>query len=672
MTRSATPNRWRTGLFIAALGALLSLGAALGGLAWIQEHPVARIVGFALMLPIGLIVTLLWPRSHSPRLRIFGLLLVALAVRLALLPHPPDSDANRYLWEGHLVREGVSPYAHVASAPEWEQLRDGYWQGMNQKGLRTIYPPVAEWTFAAVGALWYHPTALKLVFIAFDLGVVALLLAVLAARGQPWWLAGLYAFNPIPLIGFAGEAHFDAMLLFFVLLALWLHEKRWLAWSWIAFALAAQTKLIAIVLVPILLRRGGWRTAWVGVVAVVLPFVPYLGDARAWLEGVRHFGADLAFNGSIHALAWATFGERPAAATFCAVLLAAWVICVALAHDNPWRAAFWIFGGLIVLAPTVHYWYLSWALIFLPLFPSLAWLALSGAMALYFLVGHEVLAGRDWGLPPWAQIAIWLPFGLALVREAMIALPALVKRRVHGTPRAPVRSYSVVVPTLNEGETLSGCLQSLAQMSPPPDEVIVADGGSDDSTREVAIRHGATVLLTPRGRGRQIAAGAAVARSDVVLVVHADSAVAPDTGQRMLDALNANPAALGGAVGQRFAANSFKLVVIELLNDFRAVFLGISFGDQGQFFRRESLATAGGFPGLPLMEDVEFSLRVRAAGPTVYLGGGIISSDRRWQRENWFKRCATVIVMTAQYRLHRHDRIRFAETLYARYYHAQE
>lgn len=671
MSRSVASDRWRTGLFIAAVGALLALCAALGGLAWIQERPVARMVGFALMLPMGLSVTFLWPRHHAPRTQITGLLLVALAARLALLPHPPDSDANRYLWEGHLVREGESPYAHVASAPEWEHLRDRYWPGMNQKGLRTIYPPVTEWIFAAVGALWYHPIALKLVFIVFDLGVVALLLAMLPDRGHPRWLAGLYAFNPVPLIGFAGEAHFDPMLLFFILLALWLHEKHRMAWSWIAFALAAQTKLIAILLVPILLRRGGWRTAWVGVAAVVLPFVPYLGDARAWLEGVRHFGADLAFNGSVHALAWAAFGDRPAAATLCAVLLAIWIMGVALVHRDSWRAAFWLFGGLIALAPTVHYWYVSWALIFLPLFPSLAWLTLSGAMALYFLVEREVLAGRDWGLPLWAQSVIWLSFGVALIREAMIALPALVNRKARGLPRVPARTYAVVIPTLNEGETLAGCLQSLARMSPPPDEMIVADGGSDDATREIAKQHGAMVWLTPRGRGRQIAAGVAAARSDAVLVVHADSLVVPDTGRRVLDALNANSDAIGGAVGQRFDANSPKLVVIELLNDFRAMFLGISFGDQGQFFRRESLALTGGFPGLPLMEDVEFSLQTRAAGPTIYLGAGILSSDRRWQREKWLKRCITVITMTAQYRLHRRDGVRFAEALYARYYHAK-
>jgi hypothetical protein len=85
---------------------------------------------------------------------------------------------------------------------------------MNQKGLRTIYPPVAEWIFSAAGGVWYHPLALKAMFVAFDLGSIVLLLAMLSSRSQPLRFAGFYAFNPVPLMGFAAEAHFDSLLIF--------------------------------------------------------------------------------------------------------------------------------------------------------------------------------------------------------------------------------------------------------------------------------------------------------------------------------------------------------------------------------------------------------------------------------------------------------------------------
>ncbi len=652
---------WRHLLFTLAVMSLLTLCIAIGDLPQIHEHPVWRTVTFFLLLPMCLAVTFTWPRTGKPRIQAAGILLLALAARLALVSHPVDSDANRYLWEGRLIREGHDPYAHIASAPEWADQRDAYWAGMNEKDLRTIYPPVAEWTFAAIGGLWYHPVALKAAFIIFDLGAVALLLAMLSARSQPLRLAGLYAFNPVPLIGFAAQGHFDAMLIFFVLLALWLRERRYTVWSWIALGLAVQTKLVAVLLVPLFLRRGGWRAAWVGGAIAVLPFLPYSADINAWLSGVHHFGADLGFNGSIHALASMAFGSRAGAAALCAALLILWIALVTFLETDLWRSAFFALGGLIVLSPIVHYWYVSWALVFVPLFPSLAWITLSGTMTLYFLLGLIPI--------PWEQIVIWTTFGIMVVREAILVRPSLVVHRFK-EKSSEVHSLAVVVPVLNESSMLSNCLLSVAQMSPRPDELIVVDGGSIDGTREIAARLGATVVSSEPGRGRQIAAGVAAARSDVVLVLHADSEVAPDTGSRIFGALNTRAKAVGGAVGQHFDRDVPSLCVIECLNEIRAVLLGLSFGDQGQFFRRAAIMASGGFSDLPLMEDVELSLRLRAMGPMLYLGGGLISSDRRWRQENWLKRFVTVMAITAIYRFRRREGAQIAHILYRRYYSA--
>src|SRR5262249_61619004 len=95
-----------------------------------------------------------------------------------------------------------------------------------------------------------------------------------------------------------------------------------------------------------------------------------------------------------------------------------------------WRSGFCVMGGLIGLSPIVPYWYVSWALVFVPLFPSLAWLTLSGTMALYFLAGLP----PDWSMPLWAQIAIWTTFGIMLAREAVPALRLMLMQR---TPPKP-------------------------------------------------------------------------------------------------------------------------------------------------------------------------------------------------------------------------------------------
>jgi Glycosyltransferase family 87 len=410
---------WQQSLFLLAVSSFLTLCVAIGALPQFHEDPAWQIAGFFLLLPICLAVTFTWPRTGTARGQAGGLLLLALVARLALLPHPVDSDANRYVWEGRLIREGYDPYAHVASAPEWRGLRDAYWEGMNQKELRTIYPPVAEWIFAATGVLSYNPMALKAVFLIFDLGSVALLLAMLCARSQPLRFAGLYAFNPVPLIGFAAQGHFDAMLIFFMLLAFWMRERHRPVWSWIALGLAVQMKLVAVLVAPLLLRRGGWRTAWVGAAIAVLPFLPYTTDVNTWLSGVRHFGSDLGFNGSVHALAAVAFNSRTIAAALCATLLILWTALAMFLETDLWRSAFFVIGGLIVLSPIVHYWYVSWALAFVPLFPSPAWLTLSGTMALYYLVRLT----PDWSMPFWGQFVIWTTFGIMLAREAVLALP---------------------------------------------------------------------------------------------------------------------------------------------------------------------------------------------------------------------------------------------------------
>jgi rSAM/selenodomain-associated transferase 2 len=610
---------------------------------------------FFLLLAWCLAVTLTWPRTVAARIQVVGILFFALVLRLTLLPHAADSDVNRYLWEGRLIREGLSPYSQVASAQESIGQRDPYWPGMNQKDLHTIYPPIAEWIFAVIGGVLYHPVALKAVFIVLDLASVALILAFLSARSQPLRLAGLYAFNPVPLIGFAAEGHFDPIFIFFTLLALWLYERRRFTWSWIVLSLAIQTKLVAVILVPLLARGGRWRTAGIGAAVAVLPFLPYAHDVGAWLVGVNHFGADFWFNGSVHALMSMLSGDRSIASVLCAALLILWIFVVANLEADLLRAAFFMLGGLIVFSPIVHFWYVSWALIFVPLFPSLAWIILSGSIALSFLLGQT---------PHLWQTLIWATFGILLTREAIRVVPALLRRR----DLSEVSSLTIVVPVLNEASMLENCLHSVGRMSRWPNELIVVDGGSTDGTREIASRLGATVISTARGRGRQIAAGTCAARSDIVLVLHADSEVLPDIGSRICAALNARPDAIGGAVGQHFDPDTLGLAVIECLNEARALFFGLSFGDQGQFFRRAAVMASGGFPALPLMEDVELSLRLQAAGPTVYLGGGLVCSGRRWRRENWLKRCATVIAMTATYLLERGRGPDVAEILYQKYY----
>ncbi len=185
-------------------------------------------------------------------------------------------------------------------------------------------------------------------------------------------------------------------------------------------------------------------------------------------------------------------------------------------------------------------------------------------------------------------------------------------------------------------------------------EAILVDGGSIDDTPLQAVQAGARVIRHDAppgaggGRGGQIRAGVAAAEGDVVAVVHADTRVAADEFGRMLALLRQQPMIVGGAIGGCFQGRGIPLRLLEAANDFRAVFLGISFGDQVQFFRRRPAAAADLYPDIPLMEDVELSLRLQGLGRTAFLFGEAEISARRW-RSGVSRRAGLIIRLFASY-----------------------
>ena len=132
------------------------------------------------------------------------------------------------------------------------------------------------------------------------------------------------------------------------------------------------------------------------------------------------------------------------------------------------------------------------------------------------------------------------------------------------------------------------------------------------------------------GRGGQILAGVKAARGDVIVIVHADILMAPSSFSHVLEVLQHNPTIIGGALGIVFNNKNWKYRLLEFANDAKAVYFSISFGDQVQFFRRKPLVDNAVYPNIPLMEDVEPSLRLHRWGKQVYLFGHSLVSTRRW------------------------------------------
>jgi rSAM/selenodomain-associated transferase 2 len=218
---------------------------------------------------------------------------------------------------------------------------------------------------------------------------------------------------------------------------------------------------------------------------------------------------------------------------------------------------------------------------------------------------------------------------------------------------------TIVVPALDEAANLARLLPDLAARCPDA-EVIVVDGGSVDATPEVAARHPAVRWLTSeRGRARQMNAGARAARGDAILFLHADS-VLPDGAAGAVARALAEPGVVGGRFDVRFSSGRWPFRMIAALMNARSRWSGIATGDQGIFVTRAAFDALGGYPDIPLMEDIELTHRLRRLGAVACLRLRITTSSRKWEREGIARTILLMWTLRAMYfcgadpaRLHR-------------------
>ena len=186
------------------------------------------------------------------------------------------------------------------------------------------------------------------------------------------------------------------------------------------------------------------------------------------------------------------------------------------------------------------------------------------------------------------------------------------------------------MPVLDEAAGIDATLGALAPLRLRGHELIVVDGGSHDGTPQRAAECADRVLASARGRARQMNTGAAVARGDVLLFLHADTTL-PPRADALIDAALAG-GARWGRFDVRIAPGPPALRVVAALMNLRSRLSGIATGDQAIFVERGLFEAVGGYAELPLMEDIELSRRLRAFARPACLRPRATTSGRRWQR----------------------------------------
>jgi rSAM/selenodomain-associated transferase 2 len=194
-----------------------------------------------------------------------------------------------------------------------------------------------------------------------------------------------------------------------------------------------------------------------------------------------------------------------------------------------------------------------------------------------------------------------------------------------------IMELSIVIPTLNEAEILARTLQSLKDQPP---EVLVVDGGSQDSTPQVARQYTPHVFTSKRGRGVQQDVGARHSSGEVLVFLHADTLL-PQGYEKHIRGALADPDIVFGAFHLSICPSTPALALVALMANLRSRLLSLPYGDQALFVRRNAYFQAGGFQDWPIMEDVDLVHRLRRAGRFKLVRSAVQTSARRWQREHF-------------------------------------
>jgi rSAM/selenodomain-associated transferase 2 len=209
-------------------------------------------------------------------------------------------------------------------------------------------------------------------------------------------------------------------------------------------------------------------------------------------------------------------------------------------------------------------------------------------------------------------------------------------------------TVSIVVPALNEAARIEGCLRRL-RSDFPDCALVVVDGGSTDRTFDLAAQHAHTVRSAP-GRATQMNAGAALSTGDILWFIHVDCLI-PANALDLLQRAMLDPGVVGGGLQLRFDQRTLGLDWLAATSNQRARRLHWIFGDQAMFVRRDVFESVGGFPELPLMEDLEMSRILCRRGRLDVLPATVTASARRLVEQGPWRMTVLMQLLKLQYLL---------------------
>ncbi len=343
-----------------------------------------------------------------PRRATLTVLLLAAAMRVAPLAWPPflSSDLFRYVWDGRVQAQGINPYLYLPAAKELLFLRDDeiYMSTNRSEEAPTIYPPMAQIIFAAIGQVWSSLMMVKIVMAGFEAAAIGAVTLLLRRARLPMAGVLVYAWCPLPIWEFAGNGHVDAASVGFMALAMLAATPARRGLAGTLLGLAVLCKLLPAAVFPAFWRRWDWRTLGACVAVIVALYALYaLGAGWRVLGYLPGYAAEegLETGGGFFALralallgplpAWAATAYLAGAGLVLLGLAARFMLGPALPADPAARVMVIGRAGAVLSAATTvaispHYpWYLAWLPLFACFAPYLSVIYLSASGVMLYL-----------------------------------------------------------------------------------------------------------------------------------------------------------------------------------------------------------------------------------------------------------------------------------------------
>lgn len=621
------------------------------------------------------------------RKTIFWIFVIGILCRLVFLPSNliQETDPYRYMWDGQTVLEGSNPYQYspkeafenrrvLASNPA--PVAAETFQKINHAGVKTIYPPVAQFLFAF--SQWispWHLTGWKWMILGAEAGILLTLIFILGRLklAQEWLI--LYAWSPLVLKEFSNSLHLDVFAILFLCGVMLGLVNRWTLLSYVSLALAALTKFFPVVLLPVLFAwtyRQDRKKSLIGLAAFFvvagLFYLPFLGVGSALFEGLERFVGEWQVNESMfgiiqHALkssglgyVQAEFGSRLiSGAVFLAILYAVIRRLGKKEIDfDFFKGCGVILAGLFFLAPTGNPWYFTWVIPFLLFLPLRSLILFSGLAFLYYLDFYFVYQGRP-------QLFTWVKFfeysvfyfflGWELWNTSRNAhLTAAETKRAHGNFK-----ISIILPVANERGVIVDTLNHLLSLG--ADEVIAVDGFSSDGTDKIIRREFPSVRLFQTAypeRALQMNLGAFEATGDIFLFAHADMRLPVDAISAIRSKIDAGY--IGGGFKKRYAPSNGLIRLYEFcLNEFYLSWMRCLVGTNAIFVTRETFKRMNGFHDQPFLEDLIFAECLKQYGPVTVISDRVQISSRRYFTVGIFRQILKNLAVMIRYKLFRQN-----------------